>query len=74
MYCTPSETRKARKQHKCTNCAEMIDTGDEYVRWMSVESGDKAYANKMHPECLKSLQDDLCGEFEYSPFSGERPK
>lgn len=74
MYYTPVETRKARKPHRCTNCGEAIPAGSEYKRWMSVETGDRAYSNKMHPECLSSLQDDaIGGEFEYMPFSGERP-
>ena len=72
MYCTKPETRKARKEHRCTNCGETIEIGTEYNRWASYDS--KAFANKMHKECLKSLQNDADGDsFEYSPYGGERP-
>lgn len=74
MYCTPEETRKARKPHQCTNCGEVIPAMSEYVRWMSVETGDKAYLSRMHPECLNSLRENADGRgFEYTPFGGERP-
>jgi predicted nucleic acid-binding Zn-ribbon protein len=73
MYITQAESRKARKAHQCTNCGEVIGVGDTYLRWMCVETGDKAFTSKMHPECLASLQEDAVGEFEYDPFSGERP-
>jgi len=72
MYCTPAETRKARKVHVCDNCGLWINVGSEYKRWMSVDI-DCASANKMHPECLQSLQDDSDGSFEYMQYSGERP-
>ncbi len=73
MYCTPTETRKARKPHRCTYCAEQIEVGDQYLRWMSVIDG-KAITNKMHPECLTFLEEDACGGyFEYIPYEGERP-
>jgi hypothetical protein len=75
MYCTPTETRVARKHHLCTNCGEVIAIGVKYNRWMSVDDG-KAQPNKMHPECLQSLQDEFGsggGYWEYTPYSGERP-
>ena len=72
MYCTPPETRKARKAHRCMNCGEAIEVGAEYARWTSFE--DKAETNKMHPECLADLQDAAGGDsFEYCLYSGERP-
>lgn len=73
MYCTPAETRKAKKQHQCTNCAEPIEIGTTYARWMSVDDG-KGFSNKMHMECLHSLIDENgAGFWEYSPYGGERP-
>lgn len=74
MYSTPSETRTARKQHRCTYCAEHVEVGTQYERWMSVDDG-KAFTNKMHPECLAHLVD--CsggGGFCYDLYGGERPK
>lgn len=74
MYCTPTETRKARTNHQCTNCAEYIVIGESYKRWMSIDD-NKAYINKMHEECLLSLiNESYNGTFEYSLFCGERPK
>ncbi len=71
MYCTPEELRKARVQHRCTNCGEAIEVGTDYVRWASYD--EACFTNKMHPECRDSLQED--GQpFEYTPYSGERPK
>jgi hypothetical protein len=73
MYCTPTELRKARKPHRCTNCGEAIEQGEDYVRWASYDDG-QCFTNKMHPECLESLQDDADGgQFEYMPYSGDRP-
>ena len=74
MYCTPPETRTARKPHRCTNCAEVIEPGEVYKRWMSVEDG-RATKNKMHPECLEALQEDAeGGYFDYMIYGGERPE
>ena len=70
MYCTPVKTRKAQREHRCTNCGEMILKGEMYNVWESVE--ETWFKNKMHPECYESMCDE--GEFEYMPFSGERPK
>ena len=73
MYCTPPETRKARKQYRCMNCAEAIEIGTEYKRWMSVDDG-KALTNVMHPECLDALNEKFgSGYWEYTPYEGERP-
>ena len=73
MYCTPPETRTARKQYRCMNCSEPINIGEQYERWMSVDDG-KALENKMHQECLEALNDEHgSGYFEYTPYVGERP-
>lgn len=71
MDCTSTETLKARKPHRCTNCGESINKGDTYKRWASFGDGS-AFTNKMHPECLKDLQDNN-GYFEYTLYGGERP-
>jgi hypothetical protein len=70
MYYTESEKFTARKQHQCTYCAEMIEPGTRYVRWMSVDSD--AFSNKMHEECYEDVSADG-SPFEYVPFSYERP-
>lgn len=73
MYCTPPVTLTARKPHRCTNCAGVIEIGAEYQRWMSVDDGS-ASTNKMHPECLVSLQEEFgSGYWEYTLYGGERP-
>jgi hypothetical protein len=73
MYCTPTETRTARKQHRCTNCGEPILAGEKYERWGSVDDG-KMLANIMHPECLAALQEDEPSGFEYALYGGDRPR
>lgn len=59
MYCTPPETRTARKPHHCTNCGEAIEVGQKYQRWMSIDDG-KSHTNMMHQECLDALNEE-CG-------------
>lgn len=72
-YCAPTKTLVARKDHRCTNCGEPINKGDTYLRWTSVD--DNWFTSKMHPECHQSLMDDADGgQFEYMPYSGERPR
>lgn len=72
IYCTPTQMLTARKDHRCANCGQSIQAGATYARWVSFDNS--AFTNKMHPECLRSLQDDSeYGEFEYTPYSGERP-
>ena len=73
MFCTPIEKIIARKVHQCTYCCEPINAGDSYLKWKSID--DAWFTNKLHAECLEVLQEDADGnEFEYTPFSGERPK
>lgn len=69
MFCTPAETVKARKAHKCTYCGEWIKPGELYDTWKSVD--DSWFTNKMHPECNEEVSED--GYFEYTPFCNERP-
>lgn len=77
MQCTEIERPKARKPHRCMSCGEGIAVGETYVRWRCYDGGD-ASTNKMHPECLAMHQDDARrfgdNEWEYSPYSHERPK
>lgn len=69
---TPPQMLTARKDHRCTNCGQVIQIGDQYARWASFDG--RAFTNKMHQECLRSLQYEAEGdEFEYIPYSGERP-
>lgn len=72
MHCTATETVTARKEHRCTSCAEPIKAGEQYKRWVSFD--DSAYTNKMHPECLAAHQVDAegTGEWEYMPYSYPR--
>lgn len=73
MFNTESVDRKARKPHLCTNCGQRILAGETYKHWVTFD--DSAFTNKMHPECLSALQEDAeYGQFEYMPYSGERPE
>jgi len=74
MYCTPTETPKARKPHRCMSCGEKIEVGEKYIRWRCYDDG--ASTNKMHVECYQMHCDDAetgGGSWEYCPFSYERP-
>ena len=77
MHCTDVERPKAKKPHRCMSCGEGIAVGETYVRWRCYDGGD-ASTNKMHPECLAMHQDEATKygdhEWEYSPYSHERPK
>jgi hypothetical protein len=73
MYITPQETFTARKEHRCTWCGEKIVAGEQYTRWMSVDAGE-AFSNKMHGECLDAASYDENGEWDYMPFSNDRPR
>ena len=73
MYCTPTETLKARKPHRCMSCGELVNQSEQYVRWRCYDSGD-AGTVKMHPECHAAHQADAQGgQWEFTPFSYDRP-
>lgn len=75
MYCTPTETLKARKRHRCMSCGETVAIGEEYRRWRCYDSGD-AGTVKMHPECYDAHCKDAegygSGPWEFTPFSHPR--
>lgn len=74
MFCTETETLKARRPHLCTSCGQHIGIGESYKRWRTFDQGD-AGTSKMHPECFEMHQADAAdsGNWEYTPFSHERP-
>jgi predicted RNA-binding Zn-ribbon protein involved in translation (DUF1610 family) len=75
MYCTDTETLKARKPHACMSCGEPISVGEEYNRWRCFDGGDVGTV-KMHPECYaahcKNAESDGGGPWEFTPFSHPR--
>ena len=72
MFYTDPVTRTAAKAHRCTYCGEVINQGDQYASWKSIERGDGWYTSKMHPECHSDFAEN--GDGEYTPFYNERPK
>ena len=70
MYCTPVETKTARKNCRCTYCGETIFSGEMYMCWDSIEY--TRFTSKLHLECSDEL-DGRLGSFEYIPHNNERP-
>lgn len=64
------EHRRARKEHRCTYCGEMIPVGEVYVYQTGVYE-ESWYTSKMHDECFDAMTET--GEEEYMPYSNERP-
>lgn len=55
---------KAKKQHKCDYCGEIIEIGEVYSYWVGTFEG-YFQANKMHLECSKALNSSGEPTFEY---------
>lgn len=74
MFCAPPvKVRAARKPHRCTWCGEVIEVGQPYERWMSVD--DFMQTNKAHPECviaMNRLAKEEGGTTEFEPGSFKR--
>ena len=77
MYCTDPEKHIARKIHRCMSCGEVVNVGEQYLRWRCYDNGDVGTV-KMHPECLAmhcAQAEGMGGGFwEFLPFENERPK
>lgn len=68
------DEHKARKQHRCIWCGEMVNSGERYFREKSVYDGsiqDFAW----HPECKADQEQNLRdgGDEEFIAHSAERP-
>jgi hypothetical protein len=60
---------KARKNHRCDWCSQIIHKGELYIR--NVGHYDDFYDAKWHFECLEDFNQS--GEYEWHPGNGERP-
>jgi hypothetical protein len=65
-----SMIRRARKDHECTYCGELIEKGSDYTFQDGHHDGSW-FTSKMHDECF----DDFCtnGDGEYTMYDNERP-
>ncbi len=73
-YTLLSETRPvARKDHHCIWCGEKILKGNEYIYERSVFDGDMQN-HHWHEECLDDARDNSDYEWEFIPYSNERPR
>lgn len=74
MFCSIASKVKARKDHRCTSCGEIIVKGEDYIKWNSVE--DSWFSNKMHQECYDAHEEDAKewgdGQWDYMPYSYSR--
>lgn len=71
---TETTTQKAKKPHHCTWCWQLIEPGEEYMRYRHFDGGD-AGTVKLHPECHDVMQEEAAewgGDFEWIPGQ-ERP-
>ncbi len=64
--CLNSESRKARKHHRCYFCGEAICIGDRYDYRCGTTSGE-LWAMHMHPECNEATHE--WKEEDYETFS-----
>jgi len=69
-FCNPAENRVARKEHKCSYCAENISKGDTYTHQTGNHDG-VWFESKMHRECFADMCEFCDGE--YIPYANERP-
>lgn len=69
------ETPKAKKEHRCTWCGQMIPVGEQYVRRRGTFEGDPQI-DKLHYECDDAAQEYFreWGPEGYSPYENERPE
>lgn len=70
MFNSPPQQIVARKEHVCTWCCEKILPGETYARWASMDI-DGATTNKMHLECLASVDAQQSGMWEYCVGDGQ---
>jgi len=67
------ETHKARKQHQCIWCGQMILVGESYVYTTGMYLGD-FQTQHFHPECCKAAGEYFdSGEEEFDPCDHKRP-
>lgn len=73
-HCTPDETHRARKAHRCDWCWQSINSGETYKRYRCYMDGD-ASTVRMHPECHGAMLEEARlegGWIEWTPGQ-ERP-
>ena len=70
-FYTEAIVRKARKDHICSYCGELIDSDNFYLYQKGHWNGSW-FESKMHGECFDALCED--GDGEYTPYSHERPE
>ena len=62
---------KARKDHRCIWCGQLIPKGENYIRESSIFEND-FQDHKWHPECHEVAVAKVEGEFDAG--CNERPK
>ena len=72
-YTLLSETRPvARKDHRCIWCGQKITKGEQYINEHSVFDGEMQN-HHWHDECLEDAQLNNDYDWEFMPYSNERP-
>jgi len=73
-YHLSTESRKARKPHRCIWCGGVIAVGEQYTHCRGVMDGDMQ-TDDWHPECRTAAADECGtdGEWEFTAYEGTRP-
>lgn len=64
-------TRRARKQHTCSNCGGEIRPGTDYRRWCCADGAAGAQTVRVHPRCAElwvELGYDWMNESDWGEF------
>lgn len=57
MKVLEDKIKKARKEHKCDICGEVINKGDEYSSQTYIDDDREFWKFKSHKECVEYIED-----------------
>lgn len=73
--CLLDKRTKARKQHRCLCCNQLILKGEVYHTRTGVEEGEGFFTMRMHLECANATSDWTTDDWEtFSAGTMDRPE